>query len=88
MLELMKGELPAVPVQPAAEVVDLRPGVFDLSDAELRQAERLLPEREGLVLRNRVMAFRLYKAGNYASAARLRAKADKIEAEIMTRKVA
>lgn len=52
---------------------------YDLTDRELEQAERLLPEPERPILRMRVMAYRLERKGNHASASRMRAKADKLE---------
>lgn len=64
-------------VLPAQEFDRVHP--YDLSDRELEQAERLLPEAERPILRQRVMAFRLEQKGNHAAASRMRRKADKLE---------
>lgn len=55
---------------------------FDLNDAELSMAERLLPEKEQPILRKRVMAFRLEKNGSHKSASRMRARADNMERQL------
>lgn len=58
---------------------------FDLSDRELGQAETLIPEEERPILRQRVMALRLERKGNRASAKRMRRKADQMEARLKRR---
>jgi hypothetical protein len=55
---------------------------FDMTDAELTFAERLLPEAERQILRLRVMAFRLERKGNRTSAQRMRRRADNMEAQL------
>jgi hypothetical protein len=54
-------------------------GPFLLSERELMQAESLLSEEEGKILRQRVYAARAEQQGNRKFAARLRRKADLME---------
>ena len=80
--EELRHYLSAVPVAAAEPVVVERRSAdpYDMDDAELEAAERILPPgnpREALRLR--VMAFRLKKRGNTTSAARMRSRAERLE---------
>jgi hypothetical protein len=57
-------------------------GPFLLSERELMQAESLLSEAEGKILRQRVYAARAEQQGNRKFAARLRRKADLMEMQL------
>lgn len=79
------GGVPAAPAPTRTVDLSSFAGTYDLTDGELRQAEKLLPEEEGKILRQRVYAARLEAAGNAASARRMRAKADRMEKQLQMR---
>ncbi len=71
--------LPEVPQRRPAPDPQGREHPFLLTDAEVAQAEALLPEAERPILRRRVYAARLEQQGNNASAMRMRRQADSLE---------
>ncbi len=79
---LAAGNVDSSPVThfPAPDINQFHP--FDLSDAELCAAERLLPEDEQPILRHRVMAVRADKLGHSSLAKRMRKKADRLEQQL------
>lgn len=79
---LLGREIPPAPVARVEIPRGPAENPFLLSEPELKQAERLLSEEEGKILRQRVYAARLEAAGNAASAKRMRTKADRMEKEL------
>ena len=72
-------QAPPVSVPAVAPACGGEESPFLLSDAELQQAESLMTEAEGAILRKRVMAARLAQKGNRDAARRMRRKADLME---------
>lgn len=75
---------PVVPPSPADLAIP-----FLLNERELKQYEQFIAEEDRPVLRHRVYAARAVKAGNHATAAKMRKKADRLEMQLeASRKVA
>lgn len=80
---LGSGGLPAPCPAPLPEPESIGPAMTDnpflMNDAELKYAEQLLPVEDRPILRIRVMAARLAAKGHWASAEKMRRRADTME---------
>jgi cell fate (sporulation/competence/biofilm development) regulator YmcA (YheA/YmcA/DUF963 family) len=65
-----------------------RVSYFDMTDLELRAATAGMTDEDAEILRVRVMACRMRKAGQYQSAARQERRADSLEKRLISRKAA